>query len=77
MTMLIDRYFEDDEEESEASGNMAYQPAPGSPNAKKKDKEESDDSEDALDAYMADLEVCYGCFISDLKSIQNVILEIS
>ncbi|XP_025093401.1 LOW QUALITY PROTEIN: ATP-dependent RNA helicase DDX42-like [Pomacea canaliculata] len=51
-----EEYFEDDEEESEASGNMAYQPAPGSPNAKKKDKEESDDSEDALDAYMADLE---------------------
>ncbi|XP_055318992.1 ATP-dependent RNA helicase DDX42 [Sitodiplosis mosellana] len=49
-----DEYFDDDEE---ATPDLAYIPAPGSPSANQSNKSESDsDDEDPLDAYMMGIE---------------------
>lgn len=50
-----EEYFneDDEDEDKKKEAELPYQPAPGSPGAK---KEDSDSEEDPLDAFMANLE---------------------
>ena len=56
-TLVIYRYFEDDDEVN--ADDLEYQPAPGSPtlDQQKQNDDSSDSEDDPLDAFMAGIEV--------------------